>query len=200
MCRVCHPVLLPRAAWGQGEVEPTIVGIPPRSASHCLLPGQDSKPQEAELGRAEELDLWDWGLGQGSRLCPPGEQGLRGGTEHSPGPPATQSSLPVVSGWSWQDASARVLGPDLPWGLLPHSSRIIRTHTHTHTSSCAHSHRHVSNIHAQNHTHTALIISPINTDLCPQTPMHTKTTHTCTHAHTCVHTHATLSCWEEDGD
>ena len=77
-------MLLPRAAWGQGEVEPTIVGIPPRSASHCLLPGQDSKPQEAELGRAEELDLWDWGLGQGSRLCPPGEQGLRGGTEHSP--------------------------------------------------------------------------------------------------------------------
>ena len=51
-------MLLSRAAWGQGDVEPTIVGIPPRSASHSLLPGQDSKPQEAELGRAEELALW----------------------------------------------------------------------------------------------------------------------------------------------
>ena len=41
------------------------------------------------------------------------------GTGRSPGPPAAQSSLPVVSGQSWQDASAKVPGPDLPQAMLP---------------------------------------------------------------------------------
>lgn len=49
----------------------------------------------------------------------PGGQGMGRGTGRSPRPPAAQSSLPVVSGRSWQDASAKVPGPDLPQAMLP---------------------------------------------------------------------------------
>lgn len=137
---------------------------------------------------------WICGTGEGCGLrpivgCAPQEdRDTGGGTGHSPGPPATQSSLPVVSGWSWQDASARVPGPDLPQGLLPPPPG---SHTHVHMRVCKHTHTRMSmgmhtptcqrHMHAHPHTkpHTPLTHQPPPHKSMP-TKAHTQT-HTRTH-------------------
>lgn len=133
---------------GSGWYKANYGGGPLGSTCHSYLPVWDTGQQRAGLGRTGRLDLWDWrGLqaGTNSGLCLPGGQGHRGRDRTGPGPPATQSSLPVVSGWSWQDASARVPGPDLSQGLLPPPpGSHMHTHTCTHMHTQAHGHTHIN--------------------------------------------------------
>ena len=101
-----------------------------------------------------------WGRRVGT--APQEDRDLRGGTGHSPGPPATQSCLPVVSGWPWQDAPARVPDPDPPGLAGPLSLSRTHTHTHTHVRDMSHTHQppqtHRStstdrDTHTETHTH-----------------------------------------------
>lgn len=140
-CPECVLGLFPRAV-RVGGIKQTTVEVPwdPHATVSC---------QYGTLG-ITGLDWggrgsWICGTGEGCRLgpivgyAPQEDRDTAGGTGHSPGPPATQSSLPVVSGWSWQDASARVPGPDLPQDLLPPTpGSHMHTHTHAHTSPWAH--------------------------------------------------------------
>ena len=150
-------MLLSRAAWGQGDVEPTIVGLPPT----VCCQGKTLSLRKLNWGGQRN---WPCGPRAGQRAVPPRRTGTRGRDRTEP----WASSHTVLTSCCLRMVLAGCIcqssRPRPPLGPAP---TLLQDHMRTHTD--------ISVTHMHKITH---IISPIDADLCPQTPMHT-------HMYTC---------------
>lgn len=151
------PVLLPRAAWGQGGIEPPMVGVPCTPRPIASFQGGTLSLREPGCGPGGS-----WRLEQDSGLCPPGGQGLGGRDRTQP----WASSHAVFSSCCLRMVLAGCIcqspGPDLPGACstrtgVPPSHKSMCMHTLTCQSHTYHSH---TQINTHRHTHTILLGTP----------------------------------------